>query len=405
MRQSGLSVLRLNVLFSVVVGAAVVAGGLASARAAGDLEECTTADFKTPESESIRFCQKGGYLFGRGTIRQGTSDALTRAIVGAGDIDRVFLQSGGGVVAEGIKMGRIIRAAGLDTAVTGYCASACVLAFLGGKNRFKDGRARLGDHQSLAVGNLSPERALQHRRVVEAAIRAHWKAMGADPAALKVAWKTSHFSVHWFGKDELRKWKIVTAFSVASPKPARQRRVPPKSTAYGFALSCGNMKVFAKAWNKTNAKKWVNKRTRLLPITIDCGAKRLNVRIFVKARRSQIPKSIQLKSARRYFCKDAFLREQMGFGWRVFQRLDFSGRRSRTIAVRCNGKPKLKTVSTSTKARAKAARSGAGVSKAGGTGRAKASRVRKPVPRPARTSRFDRRRDQPISDVGTDLYR
>ena len=353
----------------------------------------------------MRFCRKGDYLFGRGTIRQGASDDLTRAILGAGQIDRVFLQSGGGVVAEGIKMGRIIRAAGLDTAVTGYCASACVLAFLGGESRFKDKGARLGDHQSLAVGNLTPERALQHRRVVEAAIRAHWQAMDADPAALKVAWKTSHFSVHWFRKNELRKWKIVTDFSVASPKPAKQRRVPPKSTAYGFALSCGNMKVFAKAWNKANARKWVNKRTRLLPITIDCGAKRLNVRIFVKARRKQVPKSIQLRSARRYFCQDKFLREQMGFGWRVSQRLDFTGKQSRTIAVHCSGKTRVTTAAPSVKARSKPVRKKTGVSKAGGTARTKSTGVRKRDVRRAGTSRFDRRRDQPVSDVGADLYR
>ncbi len=330
---------------------------------------------------------------------------MTRAIVSAGDIDRVFLQSGGGIVSEGIKMGHIIRAAGLDTAVTGYCASACVLAFLGGKNRFKDKGARLGDHQSLAVGDLTPERARQHRLLVEASIRAHWQAMDADPAALAVAWKTSHFSVHWFRKNELRQWKIVTGFSVAAPKPAKQRRTPPRSTAYGFALSCNNMKDFAKAWNKTNARKWVNKRTRLLPITINCGAKRLNVRIFVKARRKQIPKSIQARSARRYFCRDKFLREQMNFGWRISQRLDFSGRQSRTIAVRCAAKTKVTTASPSAKARAKPLRKRAGVSKAGGSAGARAVRGRNPVARPARTSRFDRRRGQPVSDVGTDLYR
>src|SRR5207245_3752324 len=86
-------------------------------------------------------------------------DRLDAARLGPGDA--VLLSSPGGDLNQAILMGEIIRSRGLVTAVgvadasgrvrPAYCASACVLAYAGGKTRYGVEGSMLGVHRFVTT--------------------------------------------------------------------------------------------------------------------------------------------------------------------------------------------------------------------------------------------------------------
>jgi hypothetical protein len=83
--------------------------------------------------------------------------ALADVLSSAPTAQTVRLESPGGDLRAALAVAAMIRAHGLDTYVGRLCASACTLAFLGGRHRFPAPAARLGFHQGSAAG-LLPER-------------------------------------------------------------------------------------------------------------------------------------------------------------------------------------------------------------------------------------------------------
>ena len=64
----------------------------------------------------------------------------------------LLLESPGGNLNVGIELGRDVHYSGFRTVVRNYCASACALVFLGGKQRILMGpKARIGLHQSAST--------------------------------------------------------------------------------------------------------------------------------------------------------------------------------------------------------------------------------------------------------------
>jgi hypothetical protein len=78
-----------------------------------------------------------------GDIGAGWADAVMDIVRAVGATGLV-IEANGGDLAEAEKLGRWIRDRGLDTAVTGDCALACLHAFAGGVLRFIAPQARLG---------------------------------------------------------------------------------------------------------------------------------------------------------------------------------------------------------------------------------------------------------------------
>ncbi|NQE64375.1 hypothetical protein [Caulobacter sp. RHG1] len=84
-----------------------------------------------------------------GAIVPGAADKLERALEESRDpIDEVWIGSSGGDAAEGLKIGKMIRAMGVPTRVpNGWgCASACNFAFMGGAIRTIDEGAAFAVH-------------------------------------------------------------------------------------------------------------------------------------------------------------------------------------------------------------------------------------------------------------------
>lgn len=87
-----------------------------------------------------------------GGLTLGTAAAFESMIVATPSIRSVRLNSGGGWISEGLKLESLIAKRGLVTITDDECASACLLAYLGGKERLLAKGARLGFHQTSVAG-------------------------------------------------------------------------------------------------------------------------------------------------------------------------------------------------------------------------------------------------------------
>jgi hypothetical protein len=128
------------------------------------------------------------YLDGRidESAAQRLRDELARQDVAAAS---VFLNSPGGLLHEGMELGRVIREHGFSAHVgrqsedgsgprAGDCFSACVFALLGGSYRFATFQSRIGVHRFFATtgADADPDRV----QVVSAAVMGYIKEMGVD---------------------------------------------------------------------------------------------------------------------------------------------------------------------------------------------------------------------------------
>lgn len=125
----------------------------------------------------------------------------------------VVFNSPGGDLAAGLKLGVLIRRAGLDTRVQAIdartqawlpgaqCASACAYAFLGGAARTVPRDASYGVHQFRAASgvNISLARGQQ----LTAAILDYLDAVQVSPRLASEALKADAHRVRWLKPDEL----------------------------------------------------------------------------------------------------------------------------------------------------------------------------------------------------------
>ena len=302
---------------------------------AADPTKCTSHHYKSSIGQPMQFCLGRGFLFAKGVIGQNTSKSFEMALSGSTKIKAVFLQSGGGRAGEGVRMGAMIRERKLNTAINGVCASSCLLAYLGGVERFKTKSAKLGFHRAAPVDDLSPEETNEILQTILPQFKEYFTLMGANPEAIGIAWKRSIFDMYWYSRRELNTWKITTRFEPRLPAPPRQSSDATAGVLAGFRMSCSLMGAFVKSWNKENAKKWLDRSTQSLWATANCAENRIRFRYRVKANKRQLSKRLQAKAARSTFCKSDFLREQMKFGWQIWFHVDFRNKKRRAIIVSC----------------------------------------------------------------------
>ncbi len=92
-----------------------------------------------------------------GAIVPGAADTLEKALESSSDpVDEIWIGSSGGDAAEGLKIGKMIRAMGVPTRVPkGWgCASACNFAFMGGAIRVVDSDATFAVHMFTATSSV-----------------------------------------------------------------------------------------------------------------------------------------------------------------------------------------------------------------------------------------------------------
>ena len=149
----------------------------------------------------------GRYLHLSGFLDFGVTRDFRDLLEGRGDIVGVVLDSGGGPVYEGRALGNVIRREGLDTYSLAGCSSACVTAFLGGRERWLAPGARLGFHQfRLDARNVHPFIDIEAEQRLELE---NYAARGVDRGFLARVFDSPHDDI-WFPEiDELQAAGVI----------------------------------------------------------------------------------------------------------------------------------------------------------------------------------------------------
>ena len=125
-----------------------------------------------------------------GGMSLGTANALKTILDATPTIRIVQLNNVGGWISEGDRVRLLIKAHGLSTFTARECDSACLLAFMGGKERYLGTRGRLGFHEASVEGvggGVAREGTERFRRVfLENRIPASFvnRALSTPPSAI-----------------------------------------------------------------------------------------------------------------------------------------------------------------------------------------------------------------------------
>lgn len=125
---------------------------------------------------SLRTMRNGTEAEITGGFKYGLTADFSKILKASPQIKVVHLHSGGGRIGEARKLYSVIKDKGLTTYVSLECASACTLAFAGGKERFIARRARLGFHApsfpGMTAADMKDAIADQSKLFVEAGFSA-----------------------------------------------------------------------------------------------------------------------------------------------------------------------------------------------------------------------------------------
>jgi hypothetical protein len=167
----------------------------------------------------------------RAKITPGTPKAFELFMSDKQYTPTIFLNSAGGDLVAGLKLGVMIRTKGLSTAVgksvpesidpkwekivPGQCVSACAYAFLGGVSRTAQ-PGEIGVHQfhneaalNDPLGKLFTAVDLSVDQFVSALVIDHVAKMGADPRIVSIASATLPGEMHYFDEQELDELKVT----------------------------------------------------------------------------------------------------------------------------------------------------------------------------------------------------
>ncbi len=133
-----------------------------------------------------------------GGINDGSAEQLDKALQMAPAVTTVVFSSEGGWIREGQMLADVIRKRGLNTYVEGYCASACTIAFLAGKERAAAPEARIGFHASRSVGSMEATPSAEET----AQLRTLYRNAGLPDSFVREALDTPHEKM-WHPPHEL----------------------------------------------------------------------------------------------------------------------------------------------------------------------------------------------------------
>lgn len=178
-------------------------------------------------------CDRCEWISAGGEIMEDTPDRFVQFLSRTGLLgaDRplvVYLDSPGGNLVSGIKLGGLIRREGLHTSIgrttkdrggvasikPAKCASACSFAFLGGTVR-SAGAGELGVHQFYDAEALADPSAksfdataMSTQQLLGAIIINFVVRMGVDPRVASIAASTMPDDLHYFDDEELEDLRI-----------------------------------------------------------------------------------------------------------------------------------------------------------------------------------------------------
>jgi hypothetical protein len=164
--------------------------------------------------KSTRFDQpnlvvvEGEFAAGDDAVFASRTAPLSRALI--------VLESNGGNLVAGVKIGEAIRFKGFSTLVVDRCASACALAWLGGVQRFMSDKGRVGFHPAYNG------KSGQETGVGNAIVGAYLNKIGLSYAAVIYITTAPPTSMTWVTIEEAKKNGIdVTLLNTAADEPPK----------------------------------------------------------------------------------------------------------------------------------------------------------------------------------------
>lgn len=180
----------------------------------------------------------GKSLLMSGGINDGSAAQLEAALSANPGVSTVVLSSGGGWIREGEMLAEVIRKRGLNTYVEGYCASACTIAFLAGKERAAAPLARIGFHASRGVGSI----ALKATPAETSRLRAIYREAGLPETFITTALDTPSSTMWHPTRELLRSSGVVTRDSMGGETAAMSTAT---RTREGLAAELKKAELFA----------------------------------------------------------------------------------------------------------------------------------------------------------------
>ena len=174
---------------------------------------------KEMSDHKVRVLRRGTELEVSGSIGFGLTNEVRKHLDANPNITVIHLNSRGGRVAEGTKLGELIGERHLTTYTSVGCASACVLAFLAGKNRYIHKDATLGFHAPSLPGVNREDIAEEIRQETSL-----YTAAGVRRNFTQHAFEVPSDSIWQPSAQELLAANVVTA--VAGPGDFAMSQVP-----------------------------------------------------------------------------------------------------------------------------------------------------------------------------------
>ena len=165
-----------------------------------------TTEFDIPFQ--IRVLSDGAVIEVSGSFSWALPQNLEAVLSSAPNARVVRLESPGGHLLPAMQIATIIQQRGLDTYVGRLCASACTIAFLGGRRRWLAPDARLGFHDAIAPGFPADQATALLRSIYE-------KFAVPAPFIARVI-RTPHTTVWYPDQDQLRAVHFTTGAPPAS---------------------------------------------------------------------------------------------------------------------------------------------------------------------------------------------
>lgn len=153
----------------------------------------------------------------------------------------IAFDSEGGNIFKAMELGRIIRRHGLATIQLRKleCASACALAFMGGRSRYA-APGSIGVHKSSfsPTSPFNKEEAVSAVQDVTADIIGYMVEMGVNPALLQLAFKTEANDIRYLSGQEMADYGVTlsetgtgtAALSAPSSRPRPSSPTPPAAS-------------------------------------------------------------------------------------------------------------------------------------------------------------------------------
>ncbi|MEQ9694121.1 ATP-dependent Clp protease proteolytic subunit [Shimia sp. SDUM112013] len=154
---------------------------------------------------SVMPATKGSYRF-TGDVTAANVDKMIAAVNDG--VRAVSFDSPGGLLDEAMRGYAALRAANVKTVVTGECASACSILFLGGTAREVGPMARLGIHQWRSVEQPAHESEAQ---LLSGLLVALFKEAGVSEEFFVAGASTAAGDMYWLTRSEMRDWGVTTS--------------------------------------------------------------------------------------------------------------------------------------------------------------------------------------------------